>query len=116
MSNQKLLRHIEAEQLKPTVPNILVGDIVRVGILIQEGNKERIQPYEGTVISKHNAGINTTINVRRIFQGIGVERILLIYSPRIATIEVIRHSKVRKAKLYYLRNRVGKATRLKQRF
>jgi large subunit ribosomal protein L19 len=87
-----------------------------MGLLIQEGNKERIQSAEGVVIAKHNAHLNTTITLRKIMQGVGVERVYLINSPRIKTIEIIRRSKVRRAKLYYLRDRSGKATRLKQRF
>ncbi|NEO05024.1 50S ribosomal protein L19, partial [Moorena sp. SIO3I8] len=89
---------------------------VRVGVRIKEGNKERIQPYEGTVIAMRNGGINETITVRRIFQGVGVERVFLLHSPKIANIKVVRRGKVRRAKLYYLRDRVGKATRIKQRF
>jgi large subunit ribosomal protein L19 len=85
-------------------------------VKIKEGNKERVQPYEGTVIAMRNGGINETITVRRVFQGVGVERVFLIHSPRIATIQVMRRGKVRRAKLYYLRDRVGKATRVKQRF
>jgi large subunit ribosomal protein L19 len=104
------------EQLKKELPEIHVGDTIRVGVKIQEGGKERIQPYEGTVIAKRNGGINETITVRRIFQGVGVERVFLLHSPRVANIKVIRRGKVRRAKLYYLRDRVGKATRVKQRF
>jgi large subunit ribosomal protein L19 len=85
-------------------------------VKIQEGGKERVQPYEGTVIAKRHGGINETITVRRIFQGVGVERVFLIHSPRVASLKIIRRGKVRRAKLYYLRNRVGKATRVKQRF
>lgn len=116
MKLSQIVRNIELTQTKQSLPEICVGDLVKVGVLIQEGNKERVQPYEGTVIAKHNAGSNTTITVRRVFQGVGVERIFLIHSPRIASIQVISRSKVRRAKLYYLRNRVGKATRLKQKF
>ncbi|NEN95004.1 MAG: 50S ribosomal protein L19 [Moorea sp. SIO1F2] len=116
MNAQEIIRSIEAEQLKENVPTIYVGDTVRVGVRIKEGNKERIQPYEGTVIAMRNGGINETITVRRIFQGIGVERVFLLHSPKIANIKVIRRGKVRRAKLYYLRDRVGKATRIKQRF
>lgn len=116
MNAQEIIRSIEAEQLKTDLPEIHIGDTLKVGVLIQEGNKERTQPYEGVVIAKRGAGINTTITVRRIFQGVGVERVFLIHSPRIASIKVLRRSKVRRAKLYYLRQRVGKATRLKQRF
>ena len=116
MKAQEIIRSIEAEQLKADLPKIYVGDTVKVGVLIQEGNKERTQPYEGVVIAKRNGGINETITVRRVFQGVGVERVFLLHSPRIANIKVIRRGKVRRAKLYYLRDRVGKATRLKQRF
>jgi len=116
MHAQEIIRSIEAEQLKTNLPEIYVGDTVRVGVIIQEGNKERTQPYEGVVIAKRNGGINETITVRRIFQGIGVERIFLIHSPRIESIKIVRRGKVRRAKLYFLRDRVGKATRVKQRF
>lgn len=116
MNAQEIIRSIEAEQLKSNLPDIYVGDTVRVGVIIQEGGKERTQPYEGVVISKRNGGINETITVRRIFQGVGVERVFLLHSPRIESVKVLRRGKVRRAKLYYLRDRVGKATRVKQRF
>lgn len=116
MKGQELIRSIESEYLKSDIPTIYVGDTVRVGVVIQEGGKERVQPYEGTVIAMRNGGVNRSITVRRIFQGVGVERVFLPHSPRISYIEVIRRGKVRRAKLYYLRDRVGKATRLKQRF
>jgi large subunit ribosomal protein L19 len=116
MHAQDIIRSIEADYQKDTLPEIHVGDTVRVGVKIQEGNKERTQPYEGTVIAKRNGGINSTITVRRVFQGVGVERVFLIHSPRIDTVTIIRRGKVRRAKLYYLRDRVGKATRVKQRF
>lgn len=116
MNAQEVIRSIEAEQLKTNLPEIYVGDTVKVGVIIQEGGKERTQPYEGVVIAKRNGGINATITVRRTFQGVGVERVFLVHSPRIESVKVIRRGKVRRAKLYYLRNRVGKATRIKQRF
>lgn len=116
MKLQQLIYDIESQQFKSDLPNIFVGDTVRVGVKIQEGNKKRIQPYEGTVIAQHRAGMNTTITVRRIFQGIGVERIFPIHSSCIQEVKVLRRAKVRKAKLYYLQNRVGKATRLKEKF
>jgi large subunit ribosomal protein L19 len=116
MHAQDIIRSIEADYQKNNLPEIHVGDTVRVGVKIQEGNKERTQPYEGTVIAKRNGGINSTITVRRVFQGVGVERVFLIHSPRIDTVTIIRRGKVRRAKLYYLRDRVGKATRVKQRF
>lgn len=116
MSVQEIIRDIEAEQLKTDLPTIYVGDTVKVGVKIKEGEKYRVQPYEGVVISKRNGGINETITVRKVFQGVGVERVFLLHSPRIDSIKVMRRGKVRRAKLYYLRNRVGKATRIKQRF
>lgn len=116
MNAQEIILSIEAEQLKANLPDIYVGDTVRVGVIIQEGGKERTQPYEGVVIAMRNGGINETITVRRIFQGIGVERVFLLHSPRVESIKILRRGKVRRAKLYYLRGRVGKATRIKQRF
>ncbi|MFI0402418.1 MAG: 50S ribosomal protein L19 [Cyanobium sp.] len=111
-----LIAAFEAEQLKSDLPDIYVGDTVRVGVRIREGSKERIQPYEGVVIAKRHGGLNETITVRRIFQGIGVERVFLLHSPQVASVKVERRGKVRRAKLFYLRDRVGKATRVKQRF
>ncbi len=116
MNALDIIRSIEAEQLKSNLPDIYVGDTVRVGVVIQEGGKERTQPYEGVVIAMRNGGINETITVRKIFQSIGVERVFLLHSPRIESIKILRRGKVRRAKLYYLRDRVGKATRIKQRF
>lgn len=116
MHAQEIIRSIEAEQMKPELPVIYVGDTVKVGVRISEGGKERTQPYEGVVIAKRSGGLNETITVRKIFQGVGVERVFLLHSPRISSITVTRRGKARRAKLYYLRDRVGKATRLKQRF
>ena len=116
MKLYELVHNIEKEQFKTALPLICIGDTVKIGLIIQEGNKQRIQPYEGTIIAQHRAGISTTITVRRIFQNIGVERVFSIHSPLIQSIEIIRHAKVRKAKLYYLRTRIGKSTRLKERF
>ncbi|MBD1934773.1 MULTISPECIES: 50S ribosomal protein L19 [Cyanophyceae] len=116
MNAQEIIRSIEAEQLKKELPIIYVGDTVKVGVIIQEGGKERTQPYEGVVIAKGGSSINSTITVRRVFQGVGVERVFLLHSPRIENIKIIRRGKVRRAKLYYLRDRIGKATRVKQRF
>ena len=116
LSAQELIRAFEAEQLKSELPEIYVGDTVKVGVRIREGNKERVQPYEGVVIAKRHGGLNETITVRRIFQGIGVERVFMLHSPQVATVKVERRGKVRRAKLFYLRDRVGKATRVKQRF
>ena len=116
MNAEAIIRSIEAEHLKSDVPQIYVGDTVEVGVRITEGNKERVQPYKGTVIAMQNGGINETITVRKIFQGVGVERVFLLHSPMIDKIKIERRGKVRRAKLYYLRDRVGKATRIKQRF
>jgi len=116
LSAQDLIRAFEAEQLKDELPEIYVGDTVKVGVRIREGNKERVQPYEGVVIAKRHGGLNETITVRRIFQGIGVERVFMLHSPQVASVKVERRGKVRRAKLFYLRDRVGKATRVKQRF
>jgi large subunit ribosomal protein L19 len=116
LSAYELIRSFEAEQLKSDLPEIYVGDTVKVGVRIREGNKERVQPYEGVVIAKRHGGLNETITVRRIFQGIGVERVFMLHSPQVASVKVERRGKVRRAKLFYLRDRVGKATRVKQRF
>ena len=116
ISISNLIEEFENEQLKKQLPEIYVGDTVKVGVKITEGNKERVQPYEGVVIAKRHGGINQTITVRRIFQGIGVERVFMLHSPQVATLKVERRGKVRRAKLFYLRDRVGKATRVKQRF
>ena len=107
----------ELVTLKEDLPPILkIGDNVKVGVKIIEGQKERVQFYEGTIIAKKNSLVNTMITVRKILQGIGVERIFLIHSPKVYSIQVLRSSKVRRAKLYYLRNLRGKASRLKQTF
>ena len=116
ISVPNLIEGFENEQLKKELPEIYVGDTVKVGVKITEGNKERVQPYEGVVIAKRHGGINLTITVRRIFQGIGVERVFMLHSPQVASLKVERRGKVRRAKLFYLRDRVGKATRVKQRF
>ena len=116
IKKQNLIENVESKYLKVDLPNIRIGDNVKLGIEIKEGQKTRIQAYEGVVISQKNTGVNKTITVRKIFQGIGIERCFLIHSPKVKTIEIKRSAKVRRAKLYYLRNLSGKATRLKQRF
>ena len=116
LSASNIIKEFENGQLKKELPEIYVGDTVKVGVKITEGNKERVQPYEGVVIAKRHGGINQTITVRRIFQGIGVERVFMLHSPQVASLKVERRGKVRRAKLFYLRDRVGKATRVKQRF
>lgn len=116
LKNPNIITDLQNQFLKFDLPKIQIGDNVRVGVKIIEGNKERLQFYEGTVIAKKNTSINTTITVRKVLQGIGVERIFLVHSPKIDSIQVLRSSKVRRSKLYYLRNLTGKASRLKQKF
>ena len=113
---QKTISDIENNFIKKDLPILKIGDNVKIGVKIIEGNKERVQFYEGTIIAKKNTSINTTITVRKTLQGIGVERIFLIHSPKIDSITVLKSSKVRRSKLYYLRNLKGKASRLKQTF
>jgi large subunit ribosomal protein L19 len=116
LNTQKTINNIENNYLKKDFPILKIGDSVKIGVKIIEGNKERVQFYEGTIIAKKNSSINTTITVRKILQGIGVERVFLIHSPKVDSINVLRSSKVRRAKLYYLRELRGKASRLKQTF
>jgi len=113
---KNLVESIQSEYLKPELPEIRVGDMIRIGVSIQEGNKQRVQPFEGTVIAKHQAGANSTVTVRKSLQGVGVERVFPLYAPCIATVQVLRRAQVSRAKLYYLRTRTGKATRLKEKF
>jgi len=113
---QQTVRNIENRFLKENLPLIKIGDNVKIGVKIIEGNKERVQFYEGTIVAKKNSSINTTITVRKILQGIGIERIFLVHSPKIDSITILNSSRVRRAKLYYLRNLKGKASRLKQTF
>ena len=116
LNTQETIRNVENTFMKRNIPVLKIGDNVKVGVKIIEGNKERVQFYEGTIIAKKNSSINTTITVRKTLQGIGIERIFLIHSPKIDSINVLRSSKVRRSKLYYLRNLKGKASRLKQTF
>jgi large subunit ribosomal protein L19 len=113
--SQQILAEIEAEQLKTDLPALHIGDTVDVHVRIIEGVKERIQVFSGVVIAMSGTGINRTLTVRRIVANEGVERIFPLHSPRIATIEVKRHGHVRRSKLYYLRERVGKKRRLRDR-
>ena len=113
---QQTISKVEQKFLKDDLPLLRIGDSIKVGVKIIEGNKERVQYYEGTIIAIKNNSVNTTITVRKTFQGIGIERIFLIHSPKIDSITVLRSSKVRRSKLYYLRNLKGKASRLKQIF
>ena len=110
-----VIDELEKEYLKESLPTFNAGDTVKVFVKIVEGNKERIQAFEGTIIKNHGAGLNKTITVRKVFQGVGVERVFLINSPRIDKIEVLRRGDVKRSKLYYLRERSGKATRIKEK-
>jgi large subunit ribosomal protein L19 len=112
---RQVINEIEQAQFKSQLPAIAPGDTVKVFAKIVEGGKERIQAYEGVVIKRRGTGINETICVRRIFQGVGVERTFLLHSPRIDRIEVLRRGDVRRAKLYYLRGLQGKAARIKEK-
>jgi len=109
------IRTLEQEQLRTDLPDFRIGDTVRVNVKVVEGNRERIQAFEGTVIARRNGSVRETFTVRRMSYGVGVERTFPLHSPRIDSILVTRHGKVRRAKLYYLRNTVGKASRVKER-
>lgn len=100
--------------LKENPPEINVGDTIRVGVRIKEGEKSRVQAFEGTVIAKKHGGIQETFTVRRVSHGVGVERVFPLHSPHVETVEVIRKGRVRRGKLYYLRDRAGKAARVKE--
>jgi len=112
--SQELIRSIENEQLREDIPDFRAGDTVKVYVKVVEGNKERIQAFEGVVITKRNEGLRSTFTVRKISHSIGVERSFMLHSPRIDRIEVLRHGQVRRAKLYYLRDKVGRAARIKE--
>ncbi|MBN2651665.1 MAG: 50S ribosomal protein L19 [Spirochaetales bacterium] len=109
-----LLKAVESEQVKEDIQDFNIGDTVKVHFRIIEGRIERIQVFEGTVIAKKNRGASKTFTVRKISYGVGVERIFPLYSPRIAKIEVVRKGKIRRSKLYYLRDRVGKKAKVKE--
>ena len=110
-----LIKELNKETLGKEVPTIQIGDTVRVHVKVKEGSRERIQVFEGTVIAKKHGGIEETITVRRISYGVGVEKVFPVYSPSIETIEVVRKGAVRRAKLYYLRGRVGKGAKVKEK-
>jgi len=112
--NQELLRQITAEQIKSDIPVFKAGDTVRVHVKVKEGNRERIQVFEGVVIKRRGSGVSETFTVRKISYGVGVERAFPLHTPKIEKIEVMRRGKVRRAKLYYLRNLTGKAARIKE--
>ena len=113
-SKMNLIEAFTNEQLKAELPLIRIGDTVRVHNRIKEGNRERIQMFEGTVIAKHGGGISETFTVRRISYGVGVEKTFPIHSPNVEKVDIIRVGKIRRAKLYYLRDRVGKASKVKE--
>ncbi len=110
-----IIDELEKPYMEKEVPDVNPGDTVRVFVRIVEGNKERIQAFEGTIIKEHGSGINRTITVRKVFQGVGVERVFLLHSPRIEKINIVRRGDVKRSKLYYLRERSGKATRIKEK-
>ena len=109
-----IIKSIEHEQLKNKVPNLKVGDTVKVHAKIKEGNRERIQVFEGIIIKKQNGGLNETFTVRKLAYGVGVEKTFLVHSPLVEKVELVRVGKARRAKLYYLRDRVGKAAKTKE--
>lgn len=108
------LKLISQSSMKADKPEIRIGDYVKVGVKIREGDKERVQLFEGTVIAQKHGGISETFTVRRVAYGVGVERVFPIHSPNVVSVDVVRHGKVRRAKLYYLRDRVGKAAKVKE--
>jgi len=109
------IKVIEQEQIRTDIPEFRVGDTVRVNVKVVEGARERVQAFEGIVIARKGGSVNETFTVRRLSYGIGVERVFPLHSPRLESIQVTRHGKVRKAKLYYLRSRVGKAAKVRDR-
>ncbi|MBQ1184026.1 MAG: 50S ribosomal protein L19 [Clostridia bacterium] len=108
------VKNLAAANMKADAPKVEIGDTVRVHVRITEGDKSRIQMFEGTVIAKNNSGIAETFTVRRVSYGVGVERVFPVHSPNVAKVETVRNGKVRRAKLYYLRDRVGKAAKVKE--
>ena len=109
-----LIKALNKEQLEKEVPQVQVGDTVRVHVKVKEGARERIQVFEGTVIAKKHGGIEETITVRRISYGVGCEKVFPLHAPNVVDVECVRHGKVRRAKLYYLRGRFGKAAKIKE--
>ena len=111
----QIIKDLEKSLIKTSLPELHVGDTVKVFVKIREGGKERTQGYEGVIIKRRGTGVGETITVRRVFQGIGIERVFLLHSPRVEKISVQRRGHVRRSKLYYLRARTGKATRIKEK-
>ena len=110
-----VIKALEQEQLRSDLPVLSIGDYVKVHLKVKEGNRERIQIFEGTVIAKKGSGLKETFTVRRLSYGVGVERILPVHSPKISAIEIVRKGKIRRAKLYYLCDRVGKAAKVREK-
>ena len=110
-----LVKALNSQYMKEELPEVRVGDTVRVHVRIKEGSRERIQVFEGTVIARKHGGIGETITVRRISYGVGCEKVFPVHSPSIVSVETVRRGKVRRAKLYYLRERVGKSAKVKER-
>ena len=110
-----LVKSLSEEYMKPELPPMNVGDTVRVTVRVKEGNRERNQAFEGTIIAKKHGGINETITVRRISYNVGCEKVFPVHSPTIVSVDTVRHGKVRRAKLYYLRDKVGKKAKVKER-
>ena len=111
----QLVKAVEDSQKKEEIPNIMIGDRVRVHLRIREGQRQRIQVFEGNVIARKGHGVTETITVRRVSYGVGVERVFMLHSPLVETLEVVSHGKVRRAKLYYLRGRTGRSARIRER-
>ena len=109
------IKNLTAGMIREDAPKIVIGDTVKVHVKIREGERERIQVFEGTVIARNNSGIAETFTVRRVSYGVGIERVFPVHSPNVAKVETVRHGRVRRAKLYYLRDRVGKAAKVKER-
>lgn len=114
MNMQEAVKLMTTDSLKAEKPQVAIGDTVRVDVKIREGDRERIQVFEGTVIAKRGSGVGETFTVRRVSYGVGVERVFPLHSPNVAEVKVVRHGKVRRSKLYYLRDRVGKSAKVKE--
>ena len=110
-----LMKALTSQYMKNELPEMNIGDTVRVHVKIKEGSRERIQVFEGTIIAKKHGGINETITVRRISYGVGCEKVFPVHAPNVVNVETVRHGKVRRAKLYYLRDRMGKAAKVKEK-
>ena len=110
-----LIKTLTANYMKPELPQMNVGDTVRVTLRVKEGSRERTQVFEGTIIARKHGGINETITVRRISYGVGCEKVFPLHAPNVVNVECVRHGKVRRAKLYYLRDRLGKAAKVKEK-